>query len=288
VSAAVRVMSWGMPLLYVGPSFKLPVHRKGVGFLCLCLDGSMEIETPGQHVTCRSAYLDPGVPHQVDFEGRTIACLYVDQDSALPEAILAEMKPAEGGLYTQHRRQSAIVDLLSEESPLLERHRSRIADVLGISPWTIDRAERRVRAVLNAILAEPAGRHSVMVNAERVRLSESRLRHAFRDATGVPLRRFRLWARMGLSLHLVGGGASLTRAAHEAGFSSSAHFSSAYRAMFGLKPSLVVRANPALVNFRGDSTAPRTGSPAQPSVNASPSSSLAGPPLGGAFASRPR
>ena len=244
-------MSWGMPLLYVGPSFELPGHRKGVGFLCLCLDGSMDVETPGRRVTCRSAYVEPGLPHRYDFKGRNIACLYVDRDSSLPGSIISEMEPAGDGLYIAHRRQSAIVDLLSVENPLLEQNRSRIADVLGISPWTIGRVEPRIGAVLDAILAEPGGRHSVMANAERARLSESRLRHAFRDATGVPLRRFRLWARMGSGLRLVGDGASLTRAAHEAGFSSSAHFSSAYRAMFGVKPSMVVRANPALAGPRG-------------------------------------
>lgn len=250
VSAAVRVMSWGMPLLYVGPSFELPGHRKGVGFLCVSLDGSMQVATPGRRLTCRSAYVEPGVPHLFDFKGRRMACLYVDRESSLPGAIASRMNAAGGGLHLGHSREAAIVDALSGEDPLQESRRARIAEVLGISPWTVGEVEPRIGTVLDAILAEPADRHSVTTNAARVRLSESRLRHAFRDATGVPLRRFRLWARMGSGLRLVGGGASLTRAAHEAGFSSSAHFSSAYRSMFGVKPSVVVRANPVLSGQR--------------------------------------
>ena len=36
-------------------------------------------------------------------------------------------------------------------------------------------------------------------------------------------------------------GASLTEAAHAAGFASSAHFSTAFRDMFGMTPSELVR-----------------------------------------------
>jgi AraC-like DNA-binding protein len=36
--------------------------------------------------------------------------------------------------------------------------------------------------------------------------------------------------------------ATLTEAAHAAGFASSAHFSTAFRAMFGLSPSGLLRA----------------------------------------------
>jgi AraC-like DNA-binding protein len=64
-----------------------------------------------------------------------------------------------------------------------------------------------------------------------------RLQHLFREGHGVPFRRYRLWRRMALAMRVVRDGGTLTAAAHAAGFASSAHFSTAFRRMFGLAPS---------------------------------------------------
>jgi AraC-like DNA-binding protein len=58
----------------------------------------------------------------------------------------------------------------------------------------------------------------------------------------VPLRRYRIWNRMGAAVRACGEGSSLTEAAHAAGFASSAHFSSAFRDMFGMMPSDLLKA----------------------------------------------
>jgi AraC-like DNA-binding protein len=47
---------------------------------------------------------------------------------------------------------------------------------------------------------------------------------------------------MGAAILAVSAGMSLTDAAYKAGFSSSAHFSTSFRAMFGLSPSDLVEA----------------------------------------------
>lgn len=247
MKAADRVMSWGMPLLYVGPAFELPRHRKAVGFLCVGLDAPLEIEANGEARPSQSVLVEPDVVHHVGFRGRRIACLYLDRESPLLHSLASGMTAIGGGLYVDHGRTAGIIDALQGEHPLQEHRRARIAEAFGLPPSSDHAADARVARVLGSILADPGGRHHVEALARQVRLSESRIRHAFRDATGVPLRRFRLWARMGAGLSLIGRGASLTSAAHEAGFASSAHFSTAYRAMFGIKPSAVVRANPMLL-----------------------------------------
>lgn len=66
---------------------------------------------------------------------------------------------------------------------------------------------------------------------------EGRFRHLFVAATGLPVRRYRLWIAMGSAMRAVARGETLTTAAHAAGFSSSAHFSSSFRGMFGMEPS---------------------------------------------------
>ncbi|UWU88615.1 AraC family transcriptional regulator [Bradyrhizobium yuanmingense] len=84
---------------------------------------------------------------------------------------------------------------------------------------------------------QPSGSHTLAELGRRAGLSSSRFLHLFKDVTGVPLRRYRIWSRIGAAARAVAQGQSLTEAAHDAGFSSSAHFSTAFRDMFGMMPS---------------------------------------------------
>jgi AraC-like DNA-binding protein len=89
---------------------------------------------------------------------------------------------------------------------------------------------------------EPQRAHRLTTLARRAGLSPSRFLHLFKAETAVPLRRYRIWNRMRAAFRACGEGASLTEAAHAAGFASSAHFSSAFRDMFGMMPSDLIKA----------------------------------------------
>jgi AraC-like DNA-binding protein len=79
---------------------------------------------------------------------------------------------------------------------------------------------------------------SIAEIARHACLSESRLIHLFTEQIGIPLRRYVLWMRLLTAMQMAAQGKqSLTEAAHNAGFSDSAHFARTYRSMFGLTPS---------------------------------------------------
>jgi len=65
-------------------------------------------------------------------------------------------------------------------------------------------------------------------------LSAGRARHLFVEQTGLPFRTYLLWLRLVRAVELYAGGASLTDAAHGAGFADSAHLSRTFRRMFGI------------------------------------------------------
>ncbi len=68
-------------------------------------------------------------------------------------------------------------------------------------------------------------------------LSSGRFGHLFKDVVGVPLRRYLLWRRLLSALEHIAAGNTFTSAAHEAGFTDSAHLSRTFRQMFGLSLS---------------------------------------------------
>jgi AraC family transcriptional regulator len=65
-------------------------------------------------------------------------------------------------------------------------------------------------------------------------LSSGRARHLFVQQTGLPFRTYLLWLRLLRALEIYTGNASLTEAAHAAGFADSAHLSRTFRRMFGI------------------------------------------------------
>ena len=94
-----------------------------------------------------------------------------------------------------------------------------------------------VAAAVRRMRDDPAGCPPLATLAAGAGLSPSRFAHRFTAATGVPFRRYRTWCRMAAVVRAATAGATLTRAALDAGFASSAHLSAAFRAMFGLSPT---------------------------------------------------
>lgn len=87
--------------------------------------------------------------------------------------------------------------------------------------------------------------------AADARLSPSRLMALAREQLGVSLRGYRRWLRAFHVARAYAAGASLTSAAHAAGFASSAHLSAAVREHFGIRPSHVLNPhNRAAITLR--------------------------------------
>jgi AraC-like DNA-binding protein len=73
--------------------------------------------------------------------------------------------------------------------------------------------------------------------AEALGISASRLRHMFKEQTGLPISRYILWMRLRRALLKALEGATMAESAQEAGFSDAAHFTRTCRQMFGLPPT---------------------------------------------------
>lgn len=91
-------------------------------------------------------------------------------------------------------------------------------------------------AYINANLQQKLSLEDV---AAQVFLSPSRFRHLFIEETGMALRPYILWRRFLDVWERLGQGASLSDAAHGAGFADAAHLTRTCRRMFGFPPSVL-------------------------------------------------
>ena len=76
--------------------------------------------------------------------------------------------------------------------------------------------------------------------ADEIGLSVIRLTHVCSEEIGTPMRSYIRWLRLVNAAERLASGASITQAAHDAGFADGPHFSRTFRAMFGLAPTEAV------------------------------------------------
>jgi AraC-like DNA-binding protein len=109
---------------------------------------------------------------------------------------------------------------------------------------TVASDERILRAVqyVNDHLSAPLTLEHV---ARVAYLSPSRFRHLFAEQTGMALRPYILWRRFVSVWEHRMNGASLSAAAHAAGFADSAHLTRTSRRMIGIPPSAMDVPGPA-------------------------------------------
>jgi AraC-like DNA-binding protein len=242
-----RLFFWDARGLYIGPAFGLRPHRNAVAVLCVALDAPARLarnplDEDDGHVGFRTALVPPNTLHHLRVpDGQRMAFLYVDALSEDYVRLLAAMRTREARFALGHRDERRWIDALlalADGAPWREA-RYALSVLLGLAPAP-SRDPRIVDALLR-LQSSPAECHGLAQAASHACLSPSRFLHLFKAETGVPFRRYRLWIRMGAALKAMRSGATLTEAAHTAGFSSSGHFSDAFSGMFGMPPSRLSR-----------------------------------------------
>jgi len=146
--------------------------------------------------------------------------------TALPEEVLAD---AAGRLFTSWKCEGTASAISTAARQLVQELTGNVRPS-AVSDERILRAIAYIRTHLDRALTLDE------VAAEAC-LSPSRFRHLFVDETGIGLRPYILWRRFLRVWELLTGGASLSAAAHAAGFADAAHLSRTSRSMFGIPPS---------------------------------------------------
>jgi AraC-like DNA-binding protein len=246
--AAAKLIGWGARVLYLGPAFGLTPHRNATAVLAVGLDAPLEVaDDPADRATdyraARSVLILPNSLHHLRIERGRMAFLYVDPLGRDLKALIARMTNTTPRAAFDLREEPGVIEImtgLAESRVAPQDGRASLGELLGVGAR--GKTSARVAAALRHMRDEPQRAHRLTTLAARAGLSPSRFLHLFKAETGVPLRRYRIWNRMGAAVRASGEGASLTEAAHAAGFASSAHFSSAFRDMFGMMPSDLARA----------------------------------------------
>ncbi len=232
-----RVSLSGARAAYVGPALDLAPHRNAAATVAVALTAPFQLEflqgaQAGEPRPNHIAVIPPNTLHHLRATG-DMAFIYLDALSddwaCLRHSDLAQ---------AQARLRQLPVPLLAQTDV------DGWCELLGIGARAA--VDPRMVDAARMLDTRPQDFTKVAQLAAQVGLSVWRFQTLFRLATGMPFRRYRLWRRMAFVVRAVDQGQSLTAAALDAGFASSAHLSTRFKALFGLSPSSLVALGVAL------------------------------------------
>lgn len=191
----------------------------------------------------RAIWIPPRVSHQVAMlspvELRTV---YVDTATSplpLDACRVVDVSPL----------MQALIEALAEDPPPDDARRGLILPLLAAEmrrapPLALGLslpADRRLRALCQALLDNPAANLTLAEWAERVGASERTLARLFRAELGLSFGGWRQQLRLSRAAALVAQGRSLAAVAAELGYASPSAFGAMFRRAFGVPPSRFFR-----------------------------------------------
>jgi len=247
MTTPAKLIGWGPRVLYLGPALGLTAHRNASAVLAVALDRDLEVaedaaDPNGEYRSTRSVLIPPNTLHHLRMPQGLMAFLYLDPLSRDLATVGARMREVTPRATFDLIDEQAVIEALTglADGRIAGREgRDALGGLLGIGPR--HPSDGRIVLALQRMREQPHRSHSLAELGACAGLSTSRFLHLFKAETGIPLRRYRLWNRIGAAVGAFREGASLTEAAHAAGFASSAHFSTAFRDMFGMMPSELLK-----------------------------------------------
>jgi AraC family transcriptional regulator len=244
-----RIVFWEGASLWVlgtrpgeGRYPKTDFHSHHAVQVTLALRGGFTLETREERVAGGAAAVAPDTEHAFEAEG-IMAHLFVDPEGRLGRTLQRTLFSSTGLVAIQSAPLTGLPERLLAEFEVPDRNdaalialgRSLLAQLAGEGERD-ERPEARVRKMSAWAAARLDKPLSLVDAAAHVGLSSGRARHLFVESTGLPFRTYLLWLRLTKALEFFSAGASLTEAAHAAGFSDSSHLSRTFRRMFGIAP----------------------------------------------------
>jgi AraC-like DNA-binding protein len=233
---------WDAFVLHVGELAVTDMHAVASVQLLLGFGQPVVVRTDdGRTIEAESIVVRPSARHA--FQCGPFAMLWIEPESdagrRLTEAYCRRrpLSPVEvPGRGALARRATAILDAPGSCDAAWRFS----MDVLGSLAAELPRGRPvhpAMRKTLRVIEASPHSKVSAEALATEVGLSKGRLTHLFRETMGVPLRRWLMWQRLRRAVVVLTRGGSATEAAHEAGFTDTAHLNRVLKMMLGVRPS---------------------------------------------------
>lgn len=214
------------------------VHSHHAIQITASLSGELALSTGSMTLRESILAVKADEPHKFEAHG-LLAFLFIEPESEMGRALTSSLFGEQPLVAIDPTRLGALFDPLAttfeDDLPKDELLRIGRAIVEHLVPGRQGRLpDPRIQKIIDYATAHLDEPLSLQSASQGIYLSPSRLRHLFVEQTGLAFKTFVLWLRLVRAVQNYSEGGSLTEAAHEAGFSDSAHFSRIFKRTFGL------------------------------------------------------
>jgi AraC-like DNA-binding protein len=247
LSYEAQLYLWQKRTLYIGRFESALELSQGAATLTVSLDKPFSFITKDMDIPvyCRSLIIPAGVDITLDAKDALVANCNLDALGHDYATLTPYAEKTHKKIGYQLSKESFLITCFShlfntqmnsfEASKYLE---SQLAPLENKTK--LRHVDPRIEKIIDLIQSKVHENMSGEMLASAVNLSIPRLAQLFRQQTGIPIRRYRLWHRLYLTAQHVGQGMNLTDAAIEAGFTDSSHFNHTFRSMLGMTPSFIL------------------------------------------------
>ena len=228
---------------YLGKTTDTDFHSHHALQISIGLNRSFLLETQTKSGNYQAIIIDTDISHRLDCMGNWNLILLIEPEHESARQIKENIltgQTSEPDFLRLKPHVNNIVRLMVQKATCMKIKNSLdllLAELTGLHDKPRE-TDQRIVKIFRYIENLEEKKVSLETLADLVKLSESRLAHIFKEQTGIPVRRYILWVRLMDALENITQGRSLTVAAHNAGFSDSAHLTRTFKRMFGVIPSM--------------------------------------------------
>ncbi|CAA0119517.1 helix-turn-helix transcriptional regulator [Zhongshania aliphaticivorans] len=223
-------------LVMAGPALNAEHHSHHAAQWSFVREGVIITESSERdRVSAQGVFIPPGYQHSCVTVNHVVMVYWEPEHSAFQECSLRQ----------QGQRVIPVVYPLEWVETLTSNHAKELAlRCVDAAPERMnwDQAssiDPRVLQIQSWVRRNLSQAISLEQAASEVHVSAAHLARLLRSQCGTTFRAFVRWARLRAAVESALAGSSLTAAAHDAGFSDSAHFSRTFRSMFGVTPQFL-------------------------------------------------
>ena len=238
--------------LYLGQLGVALSQCHAAGALLLALEGTLSLT---DSVTCqeyqsRSFLIPVGCRIQIHAQGTPIAVAFLEPlgrdmiclSKKMSQKVMSDGKVVFYRGILDEDEVIATAQKLVQDNAGAKQALAALSDWIGPKNDLNFEPDSRVVEAIRLIKATYTENLPVEDIARKVELSTPRLIQLFKQVTGIPIRRYRMWYRIYMTAVKAAAGMPLTEASIAAGFSDYSQFSRTFKEIGGVSPSDVLSA----------------------------------------------
>ena len=209
------------------------LHRHSAAHIMISLNDSIEVMIENEKIKCKGVLIPSGIYHTANTQGNGVLVFLFDNTTAVSNQI-DQVRVISDDDVCKIQKSFRDFESSIKNADYYETFIQCIFSCIGINAFGTAITDERVQSSLRYIQSRLNETITCAEAAKNVFLSESRYSHLFREQVGMTFASYVIYQRIMKTYTDIINGKTITNAALDAGFSSSAHFAEVNKRLFGI------------------------------------------------------